>query len=69
MIGIYIISGLTLLILFILFLVLSNILNNIINHLLKLEYMFQKEYEFNVERRETLELLTEDSEEENDNKD
>ncbi len=63
MIGIYIISGIMLLCLFILFLVLSNILNNIINQLLKLEYMFQKEYEFKKERRETLEMLNEDSEE------
>jgi hypothetical protein len=58
MIGLYIISGITLLALFVLFLVLSNILNNIINQLLKLEYMFQKEYEFNIERKETLEMLT-----------
>ena len=68
MIGIYIISGITLLALFILFLVLSNILNNIINQLLKLEYMFQKEYEFNMERQETLEMLKEDSDEENGTK-
>lgn len=71
MIGLYIISGITLLCLFILFLVLSNILNNIINQLLKLEYMFQKEYEFNLERQETLEMLKEgtDEEEESTNND
>ncbi len=54
MVGYYIVTGLTLFSLFILFLVISSTLNNIINQLLKLEYMFQKEYEWKVETSESL---------------
>jgi len=55
----YIISGMTLCGLFILFLVFSKTMNNIINHLSKLEYLFQKELEFKKEEKEIRRLMQE----------
>lgn len=48
----YILSGITLFGLFVLFLVLSKTLNGIINQFLKIEYMLQKECEFKKEEKE-----------------
>ena len=59
MIPYYIISGITLCGLFILFLVFSKTMNNIINHLTKLEYLFQKELEFKKEEKEIGRLIQE----------
>lgn len=55
----YILSGITLFGLFVLFLVLSKTMNSIINHLLRLEYMFQKEFEFRKEEKEIKLMLQE----------
>ena len=54
-----IISGFTLIALFILFVVLSKTLNNIISQLNKLEYMLQKEYDFKLEEKEVHRLFEE----------
>ncbi len=48
----YILSGITLFGLFILFLVMSKTLNGVINQLLKIEYMLQKESEYKREEKE-----------------
>ena len=55
----YILSGITLFGLFVLFLVLSKTMNSIINQLLKLEYMFQKEFEFRKEEKEIKRMIQE----------
>lgn len=55
----YIISGSTLLGLFILFLVISKTVNNILSQLLKLEYMLEKEYEFREEESQIKRLILE----------
>ena len=55
----YILSGITLFGLFVLFLVLSKTMNSIINHLLKLEYLFQKEFEFRKEEKEIKRMIQE----------
>ncbi len=52
MVPYYILSGITLFGLFILFLVLGKTLNGIINQLLKIEFMLQKECEFRKEEKE-----------------
>jgi len=55
----YIISGVTLFGIFVLFLVVSKSMNSIINQLLKLEYMFQKEFEFRKEEKEIKRMIQE----------
>ena len=55
----YILSGITLFGLFVLFLVVSKTMNTIINHLIKLEYMFQKEFEFRKEEKEIKRMIQE----------
>lgn len=55
----YILSGVTIFGLFVLFLVLSKTLNGIINQLLKLEYMLQKECEFKKEEKEIQRMMRE----------
>ena len=50
--GQYILSGLTLFGMFVLFLVLSRTLNSVVNQLLRLEYLVQKEYEFKKEEHD-----------------
>ena len=55
----YIISGVTLFCIFVLFLVVSKSMNGIINQLLKLEYMFQKEFEFRKEEKEIKRMIQE----------
>ena len=44
---------------FILFLVISRTLNSTINHLIKLQYLFQKEFDIKKERLEISQLLKE----------
>jgi len=55
----YILSGITLFGFFVLFLVVSKTMNTIINHLIKLEYMFQKEFEFRKEEKEIKRMIQE----------
>ena len=55
----YILSSITLFGLFVLFLVLSKTMNGIINQLSKLEYMFQKEFEFRREEKEIKRMIQE----------
>ena len=71
MVPFYLLSGITLFGLFILFLVLSKTINGIINQLVKIEYMLQKECEFKKEEKEirrmiaeNVKQLSEDTEEE-----
>ena len=59
MIPYYILSGITLFGLFILFLVLSKTLNGIINQILKIEYMLQKECEYKKEEKEIRRMIAE----------
>lgn len=59
MIPYYILSGITLFGLFVLFLVLSKTLNGIINQFLKMEYMLQKEYEYKREEKEIRRMIEE----------
>ena len=59
MLAYYIISGVTLFGIFVLFLVVSKSMNSIINQLLKLEYMFQKELEFRKEEKEIKRMIQE----------
>lgn len=55
----YVISGVTLFGIFVLFLVVSKSMNGIINQLLKLEFMFQKEFEFRKEEKEIKRMIQE----------
>lgn len=59
MLAYYVISGVTLFGIFVLFLVVSKSMNSIINQLLKLEYMFQKEFEFRKEEKEIKRMIQE----------
>lgn len=60
MIGYYVLTALTFFSLFALFLVLSNTLNSIISQLVKLEYMFQREFEFKEEQKRFIEQYGDD---------
>ncbi len=66
MVPYYILSGITLFGLFILFLVLSKTLNGIINQILKIEYMLQKECEFKKEEKEIRRMIAENIKESGD---
>ncbi len=55
----YILSGLTLFALFVLFLVLSKTLNGVVNQLLKMEFMLEKECEFKDEECEIRRMIQE----------
>lgn len=66
MVPYYILSGITLFGLFILFLVLSKTLNGIINQILKIEYMLQKECEFKKEEKEIRRMIAENIKENSD---
>lgn len=66
MIPYYILSGITLFGLFVLFLVLSKTLNGIINQILKIEYMLQKECEFKKEEKEIRHMIAENIQESSD---
>jgi cell division protein FtsX len=57
MVPYFILSGLTLFGLFILFLVMSKTMNNIVNQLLKIEYALQKEVEFKKEEKEIKRII------------
>jgi len=50
MLLLYVLAGLTLFAIFVLFLVLSKTLNNIMNNLIKLQYLLQKELDFKKEQ-------------------
>ena len=66
MIPYYILSGITLFGLFVLFLVLSKTLNGIINQILKIEYMLQKECEYKKEEKEIRRMIAENIKESSD---
>jgi len=66
MIPYYILSGITLFGLFVLFLVLSKTLNGIINQIVKIEYMLQKECEFNKEEKEIRRMIEDNIKENSD---
>lgn len=66
MVPYYILSGITLFGLFILFLVLSKTLNGIINQIVKIEYMLQKECEFRKEEKEIRRMIAENIKERSD---
>ena len=61
MIGHYILVGITLLFVFIMFLVISRTLNNMINLLIKIEYSLQKEFDLKQEALEVRRLMEEES--------
>lgn len=57
MIHFYVVSILFLIALFIMFLVVSKTLNGVINHLMKIEYLVQREKEYFLEGLEVRQLL------------
>lgn len=57
MIHFYVVSILFLVALFIMFLVVSKTLNGVINHLMKIEYLVQREKEYFLEGLEVRQLL------------
>jgi hypothetical protein len=59
MIAHFLLSGMTIFSLLVLFLVLSKTLNGIVNQLLKIEFMLQKECEFKEEEKEIQRLIQE----------
>ena len=61
MAGLFILSGATLLLIFIMFLVISRTLNNMINLLIKMEYSLQKEFDLKQEALEVRRLMEEES--------
>ncbi|MBN1577881.1 MAG: hypothetical protein JW913_15070 [Chitinispirillaceae bacterium] len=61
MIGHYILAGMTLLFVFIMFLVVSRTLNNMINLLIKIEYSLQKEFDLKQEALEVRRLMEEEA--------
>jgi Na+-transporting NADH:ubiquinone oxidoreductase subunit NqrC len=61
MIGHYILAGITLLFVFIMFLVISRTLNTMINLLIKIEYSLQKEFDLKQEALEVRRLMEEES--------
>jgi Na+-transporting NADH:ubiquinone oxidoreductase subunit NqrC len=61
MIGHYILAGITLLFVFIMFLVISRTLNNMINLLIKIEYSLQKEFDLKQEALEVRRLMEEEA--------
>jgi hypothetical protein len=62
--GNYIIAGLTFVVVFILFLVISRTLNNMVNLLIKIEYSLQKEYDLRQEAFEVRRLMEEEAKKE-----
>jgi hypothetical protein len=60
MIGHYLLAGVTLFVVFIMFLVLSRTLNNMINLLIKIEYSLQKEFDLKQEALEVRRLMEEE---------
>jgi Tfp pilus assembly protein PilN len=58
---VYIVSGLTLIGIFILFLVISRTLNSIINHLTKIEFLVRQERDYAQELEEIKRMLAENS--------
>ncbi len=67
MIGHYILAGVTLLFIFIMFLVISITLNNMINLLIKIEYSLQKELDLKQEALEVRRLMEEESRRQQEN--
>lgn len=61
MIGHYILAGITLLFVFIMFLVISRTLTTMINLLIKIEYSLQKEFDLKQEALEVRRLIEEES--------
>jgi hypothetical protein len=61
MIGHYILAGITLLFVFIMFLVISRTLNTMINLLIKIEYSLKKEFDLKQEALEVRRLMEEES--------
>lgn len=61
MLGLYLLAGGTLLLIFIMFLVISRTMNNIINLLIKMEYSVQKEFDLKQEALEVRRLMEEES--------
>jgi len=66
MIGHYILAGITLSIVFIMFLVISKTLNNMINLLIKMEYSLQRELDLKEEALEVRRLMEEESRKESE---
>jgi hypothetical protein len=64
----YFIAGAACFGIFILFLVLSKTLNTLVNHLVKLQYLLQKEYDMKNELLEINRFLDEDKSKENGGK-
>ena len=62
--GHYLLVGVTLILIFIMFLVISRTLNNMINLLIKLEYTVQKEFELKQEALEVRRLMEEENQKE-----
>lgn len=61
MLGLYLLAGSTLLLIFIMFLIISRTMNNIINLLIKMEYSIQKEFDLKQEALEVRRLMEEES--------
>jgi len=61
MIGHFILVGMTLAAVFIMFLVISRTLNNVINLLIKLQYLVQKDYDLKKEMLDVRNLMAEDA--------
>ena len=61
MLGLYLLAGGTLLLIFIMFLVISRTMNNIINLMIKMEYSIQKEFDLKQEALEVRRLMEEES--------
>jgi hypothetical protein len=68
MIGHYFLAGITLLFIFIMFLVISRTLNNMINLLIKIEYSLQKEFDLKQEAMEVRRLMEEELQKEQEQK-
>jgi hypothetical protein len=68
MIGHYLLAGVTLLFIFIMFLVISRTLNNMINLLIKIEYSLQKEFDLKQEAMEVRRLMEEELQKEQEQK-
>lgn len=68
MAGHYILAGITLVFIFIMFLVISQTLNSMINILVKLEYSLQKEFDLKQEALEVRRMMEEEFKKEKEQK-